>query len=92
MEEILVWVGSLAFVLLFVWGARKIYYSKPRRFTGHDGRKWTWHPGGSFSDPDGRPVTDKKTIARCQQAWQELHDRTARQTAGIQSGRFFGGD
>lgn len=36
MEEILVWVGSLVFVLPFIWGARKLYYAKPRRFFGGD--------------------------------------------------------
>jgi len=92
METIIVYAVSLAAVLLFVWGARKFYYRKPRRFPGPGGRKWTWHPGGSFSDPDGRPVTDAKTIATCQAAWQEWHDRAARQTAAIQSLRIFRGD
>ena len=91
MEEILILGGSLVAVLLFVWGARKLYYSKPRRFTGPDGRKWTGHPGDRFSDPDGRPVTDPDTIAACQAAWVELHERTARETAAIQGGRFLGG-
>lgn len=92
MDDILLYGGALAFVLLFVWGARKLYYSKPRRFAGPDGRKWTWHPDGSFSDPDGRPVTEAETIAACREAWDELHRRTARQTAAIQSGRFPGRD
>jgi hypothetical protein len=92
MEEILILGGSLIAVLLFVWGARKLYYAKPRRFTGPDGRKWTWHPGGRFSDPDGRRVSDAETIAACEAAWADLHRRTAEQTAAIQSGRIFGGD
>ena len=90
MEEILIWGGSAVFVLLVVWGARKLYYSGPRRFTGPDGRKWTWHPGGTYSDPDGRPVTDPETIAACEEAWIALHERTANQTAAIHSGRFLG--
>ena len=90
MEDVLIYGGSLAAVLLFVWGARRLYYSKPRRFTGHDGRKWTWNPDGSFADPDGRPVTEAETLAQCQADWEELHRRTARETAAIQSGRFFG--
>jgi hypothetical protein len=90
MEELLIYGGSLAAVLLFVWGARRLYYSRPRRFTGHGGRKWTWNPDGSFADPEGRPVADPETIARCQEDWDELHRRTAQQTSAIQSGRFFG--
>jgi YD repeat-containing protein len=92
MNDILLYGGSLALVLLVVWGARRYYYSKPRGFTGHDGRKWTWHPGGSFSDADGRPVTDAETAALCRQAWDELHRRTAQQTAAIQSIGFPGRD
>jgi hypothetical protein len=68
---------------LFIWGARKYDYSKPRRFPGPDGRKWTWHPGGSFSDPDGRPVTDEDGIAACEAAWIEWHERTRRETTAI---------
>jgi len=90
MEEILILGGSLVFVLVFIWGARTFYYRKPRRFTGHDGRKWTWHPGGSYSDPQGRKVTDPAMIAKCEAAWAELHERTARETAAIQSGRLLG--
>lgn len=92
MEDMLIFGICLVLVLVFVWGARKFYYRKPRRFPGPDGRKWTWHPGGSFSDPAGRKVTDKKTLAACRAAWKEWHDRTARETGAIQSGRFLGGD
>ncbi|HVQ09953.1 MAG TPA: hypothetical protein VMS43_16120 [Allosphingosinicella sp.] len=49
-------------------------------------------PGGGFSDPDGRPVTDAETLAACQEAWDELHRRTARQSAAIQSWRLLGRD
>ena len=92
MQDIWIYAICLVAVLLFVWGARRLYYSSPRRFPGPDGRKWTWHPDGSFSDPDGKPVTDEETVAACQQAWIDLHDRTAQQTAAIQSGRILGGD
>lgn len=37
MDDILLYGGWLAFVPLFVWGARKYYYSKPRRFAGRTG-------------------------------------------------------
>ena len=94
MEDMLILGGSLVAVLLFVLVARMFYFSKPRKFPGQDGRKWTWNPDGSFTDPDGRPVTDAETIARCQEDWEELERRTARQTTAIHQmgflGRFLG--
>jgi hypothetical protein len=82
--------GSLVVVLVAVWGMRKIYYARPHKFTAHDGRKWTWNPDGSYLNPDGLPVRDEETVALLDEAWVELHRRTARQTTAIHSMRIGG--
>jgi hypothetical protein len=87
LTDIAILGGSLVVVLVAVWGMRKIYYSRPHKFTGHDGRKWTWNPDGSYLDPDGRPVGDAETAALLDEAWAELHRKTAAQTAAIHSMR-----
>ena len=48
--------------------------------------------GRRFSDADGRAGDRRRDDRRVPAAWDELHRRTARQTAAIQSGRFLGRD
>ena len=73
-----------------IMGIKRWYRSRPHRFEAADGRRYTWHPGYSFTDEEGRAIEDAEQVAALSRDWDELHARTARQTAAIQSGRFLG--
>jgi hypothetical protein len=83
-------IAAGAAAILLILGIKKWYKSRPHRFEAEDGLSYTWHPGYRFDGPDGKPVTDPERIAELTRDWDELHARTARQTAAIQSGRFLG--
>jgi hypothetical protein len=89
MKTMLIFIPMLALGLLFVWGARKFYYSRPHSFIREDGRTWTWNPDDSFTDPDGATVTDPDTLMDCQADWAQLHQRAASGTAKLRRGRRF---
>ena len=80
-------LAGLAAVVLIL-GIKRWYASRPHRFKARDGQAFIWHPGYRFTDADGRPVEDEERIASLSEDWDELHARTARQTAAIQSTRF----
>jgi hypothetical protein len=79
MKTMLIFIPMLALGLLFVWGVRKYYYSRPH----------SWNPDDSFTDPDGATVTDPDTLMDCQAEWALLHQRAASGTAKLRRGRRF---
>jgi hypothetical protein len=83
-------LAAAAGAVVLILAIKRWYASRPHRFEGPDGRSWVWHPGYSFTDEEGRKVEDPETVAALSAAWDELHARTARQTAAIHSGRFLG--
>lgn len=92
-QTMLDWVLPLAAgaaALLLILGIKKWYRSRPHRFKAGDGTICIWHPGYRFTDADGQTVSDPERIAALTRDWDELHERTARQTAAIHSGRFLG--
>lgn len=66
---------------------KRWYASRPHRFTASNGLVYTWHPGYSFTDAAGQAVTDPEAIAHLSHDWDEIHARTANQTAAIHGGR-----
>lgn len=87
------WVLPLAAgaaAILLILGIKKWYRARPHRFAAADGRHYVWHPGYRFTDEEGRAVEDPERVAALTRDWDELHARTARETAAIQSGRFLG--
>lgn len=76
--------------VVLIMGIKRWYRSRPHRFKAADGRHYVWHPGYRFTDAEGRAVSDPERIEALTRDWDELHARTARQTAAIHSGRFLG--
>jgi hypothetical protein len=80
---ILAAIVAVAAILLI----KRWYASRPHRFTASNGLVYTWHPGYRFTDAAGRAVVDAEAIAHLSRDWDEIHARTARQTAAIHGGR-----
>ena len=92
-EATLDWVlpiaaGAMAVALIM--GIKRWYRSRPHRFKAADGLHYVWHPGYRFTDESGAAVEDEERVAALTRDWDELHERTARQSAAIHGGRFLG--
>ena len=82
MEELIILGGSLAFVLLFVWGARRLYFNRPFSFYLDDAI-YTRHGDGRFTTETGANVADPKVLRRLAEEWNvvsraDLSARTGR--------------
>lgn len=69
MNTLLLLGGSLVAVLLFVWGARKLYERFPHRLS-LDGEDYTRRSDGSFTNALGARIADPRQIARLEAEWQ----------------------
>ncbi|HEX9931248.1 MAG TPA: hypothetical protein VGB08_00215 [Allosphingosinicella sp.] len=85
-------LAAAAAAVVLILAIKRWYASRPHRFRASDGRRYVWHPGYSFTDEDGRAVEGEEAVAALSADWDELHARTARQTAAIHGGRFMGRD
>jgi hypothetical protein len=69
MSTLLLLGGSVVAVLLFVWGARKLYERFPHRLS-LDGEDYTRRSDGSFTNALGARIADPRQIARLEAEWQ----------------------
>ena len=82
MEELIVFGGSLAFVLVFVWGARRLYFNRPFSFYLDD-TIYTRLGDGRFTTAAGANVADPELLRRLADEWHvvsraDLSARTGR--------------
>ncbi len=68
MEELIVLGGSLLFVLLVVWLARRLYFNRPFSFE-LDGAIYTRHGDGRFAAENGATVADPELLRRLAEEW-----------------------
>ena len=73
MEWLLMLGGSLALVLLFVWGSRRIYNRLPHRFD-FEGEMHNRHPDGHFTDQVGVRIAEPTRVARLEEEWAIVSD------------------
>lgn len=73
MEDILLLGGSLAFVLVIVWLARRLHYARP--FSFHLGPDiYTRHGDGRFTTASGATVADPELLRRLADEWYVVSD------------------
>jgi len=68
MEDLLILGGSFAFVLLFVWGARKWWFSGSNSFY-LDEVIYTRHSDGHYTITGGGRIADPALLARLDEEW-----------------------
>jgi hypothetical protein len=83
METLLVLGGSLAAVLIFVWGSRKLYDSFSHRFW-FEGERHTRHGDGHFSNEAGVRIAEPARVARLQAEWAIVSDAHASRQRDLQ--------
>ena len=81
MESLLIVGGSLAFVLLVVWGARKWWFSGSNSFY-LDELIYTRHPDGHYTLFKGARIADPALIARLDEEWRIVTSAYALQQRG----------
>lgn len=68
-------IGFIAAIVLPVVVAGMVFWrwfdSRPHRFKDFDGNEHIWHPGGRFTDLEGRTVTDPRRIETLRKAWDD---------------------
>lgn len=69
MIELLVLGGALVGVLLFRWGARKLFFSRWNRFM-LDGKLYQHHGPGHFTTDTGARIADRALLARLEEEWE----------------------
>jgi hypothetical protein len=69
-QEATLWIVLIALAVAAALVVRRVYYSRPHEFPSYHGEVHTWHPGDTFTDGDGRAVTDPTTIANLMRAWR----------------------
>jgi hypothetical protein len=83
MEWLLIVGGSLAAVLLFVWGSRKLYNSVSHRFW-FEGEMHTRHGDGHFTNEAGVRIAEPDRVARLQAEWAVVSDAHASRQRDLQ--------
>lgn len=78
--------GALILVLVLRWGLRKLAFATMTFDVPLGGRVYKLRKG-TFVDPDGKPVTDPELLDALDEAWAAIEQKTAVQTASIQSTR-----
>lgn len=81
MEELIVLGGSLAFVLVVVWLARRLYFGRPFSFYLGDAI-YTRHGDGRFTTATGAVVADPNLLSRLTQEWEIVSHADSASRAG----------
>jgi hypothetical protein len=81
MEDLIVLGGSLLFVLLVVWFARRLYFNRPFSFEP-EGAIYTRHGDGRFSTESGVTVADPELLRRLVEEWRVVSNADLAARAG----------
>lgn len=73
MDELVLLGGTLAFVLLFGWLARRLFYRRPFSFE-LGGAIYTRHGDGRFTTASGAAVVDPELLRRLADEWYVVSD------------------
>ena len=81
MEDLIVLGGSLLFVLLVVWIARRLYFNRPFSFE-LNGAIYTRHGDGRFTTENGATVADPNLLRQLAEEWHILSNADLAVKAG----------
>lgn len=73
MEELFILGGAFAFVLVFVWAARRLYFNRPFSFCLGEAI-YTRHGDGRFTTATGATVADPELLRRLADEWYVVSD------------------